>query len=364
MHVFFRNTKKYIITPLLISIIVASTFSIGYIAYKKNQTRKIIRIKTPNGVESLEKINIGGVDQWISIRGKDKNNPILLFLHGGPGFPEMPQFRHYNSGLESFFVIVNWDQRGAGKSFSKNISQGSMNIEQFVKDTLELAQELRDRFHKDKIYLLGHSWGSIIGLLSVQKKPESFHAYIGVGQVVTPSRGEQISYQYTLELARKLKNKKAIRELEEIGPPPFTPSEVGKQRYWLFKFGGVDANERDFNSYFFNIAKQFLFAPEYSLSDALKIVSGNSRSVALLWNEIQSINLAKDVTSLNVPVYFMVGKHDYNTPFELVDQYYKNINVPKKELIWFEQSAHSPLFEEPQKFNEVIIKRLISATNP
>lgn len=147
----------------------------------------------PGSIASLEKVYIGGVKQWILIRGRSVNNPVLLFLHGGPGSAEWPLVRDYNRSLEDHFIHVYWEQRGAGKSYSKNI--GNMHIDQFISDTRELLQYLQKRVNREKVFLIGHSWGSLLGILTAEKYPELFHAYIGVGQFVSAKEQEEISYQ-------------------------------------------------------------------------------------------------------------------------------------------------------------------------
>lgn len=173
----------------------------------------------PTGVVSLEKIKLGGIDQWISVRGKNTDNPIMLYLHGGPGTPVMPLFRHFQAPFEDHFIVVQWEQRGAGKSYSRKIPKETMTIEQFISDLHELIEILRKRFNKKKIYLMGHSWGSVFGTFTVQRYPELFYAYIGVGQANNTIETEKIMYQFVLDKALELNNRKAIRQLKKIGPP-------------------------------------------------------------------------------------------------------------------------------------------------
>jgi pimeloyl-ACP methyl ester carboxylesterase len=177
------------------------------------------RIKISSaGIASLEKIRLGGVEQWIQIRGNDRTKPILLFLHSGPGFPEMP-FSHVNAPLEKDFVVVQWDQRGSGKSYSPLIPESSMTIEQFVADTHELAQLLLRRFGRPKLYLVAHSWGSIVGALTVLNYPELFYGYVGISQAVDPPESERMMYRFALETATAQGDEKAVKELHRIGLP-------------------------------------------------------------------------------------------------------------------------------------------------
>ena len=181
-------------------------------AYEQRQIAKRIAITSPNGIASLEKVRLGGVDQWIQIRSHDRSKPIVLFLHSGPGFPELP-FSHLNAALEKEFVIVQWDQRGAGKSYSSSVPESSMTIEQFIADTHELVQLLLQRFGRTKLILVAHSWGSIVGALTVARHSELFEAYVGISQAVNPPESERMTYRFALETAVKQGNEKAAAEI-------------------------------------------------------------------------------------------------------------------------------------------------------
>lgn len=311
----------------------------------------------PTSIASLEQIKLDGVKQWILIRSHNEDNPLLLFLHGGPGSAEMGFAHKYERKLEEHFIFVNWDQRGAGKSFNKKIPKESMNIEQFVSDAHELILDLMKRFKKEKIILMGHSWGSILGVLLVQRYPELFSAYVGIGQVTNLTDNEMISYQFTLHEAKKRGNKKAEKELLKLQPPYFSDiKQLNKQRKWLNKFGGALYNQTSI----LPLLKTILGAPEYTIRDIIRFVQGTVFTLETLWEEIiKEIDLPKDAKKFSMPVYFILGKHDYNTPFELAEEYFTKLQAPKKELIWFEKSAHSPNFEEPEKFDEVMIEKVL-----
>jgi len=329
---------------------------------------------------SLEKIKIGGMDQWIYIRTKNIDNPILFYLHGGPGSPVMHLFRKSQADLENHFIVVQWEQRGAGKSYSNKIPEESMNLNQFISDLHELILILLKRFKKKKLYLVGHSWGSIIGILTVKKFPDLFYAYVGISQPVNMIENEKISYRLILKMATKLKNKKAIKQLKKIGvpfeglkPPYKYPYKNGyNSRFilykWLLKFGGVTYSincTRDYRSYIqYYFKNQILFkfpfsSKEYTLLDKFKIALGGRFSMRLLTKEILSINLFNQIQNLEVPVYILMGKHDYNISPELAKNYFDILKAPKREFIWFEKSAHSPNFEEPEKFNRLLIERIL-----
>ena len=339
-------------------VFIASVFI--YAAHGSYRTSREIAIETPDGIQSLETVLLGGVEQSIYLRSLDASNPVLLFLHGGPGMSEMVPVRHYNRELEEHFVVVTWDQRGAGKSFSPDIPEETMTLGQIVEDTLELTRMLRERFNVDRIYLVGHSWGSIVGVHAADRYPDFYHAYVGVGQAVDFVEAEKISYQFTLDRARALGNEKAVRELQDIGSPPYPVENfaefIGVQRKWLFRFGGEVYGETNNLRYVAGILGMHLVAPEYSIGDTVNLVRGNQWSGHLLLDDLHATNLPDQVPTLDVPTYFFVGRHDYVTVFEKVESYYEVLGAPHSELVWFEESAHSPNFEEPDRFAREMLR--------
>ena len=311
-------------------------------------------------IASLEKVNLGGQEQWILIRGMDITKPIILFLHGGPGTSNMCLLRKYTGELEKHFIVVTWDQRGAGKSYQAINPHSSMTIDQFVLDTGELTQSLCDRFNQQKIFLVGHSWGSLIGIFSIQKYPSLYHAYIGIGQVVNMQENEKISYDWTLEQAIKAKDNQAVKTLTEIGKPPYTGDGQKKmmtQRRLLGKYGGELYGSS--KGAFPPILSSLICATEYTLFDKVNFFKGIFASNNLLWQELLTINLNKQVLSFEVPIYFALGRHDYEVPSVLSEQYFEIIEAPKKELIWFENSAHFANTEENEKFDDLLINHVL-----
>ncbi len=322
---------------------------------KTPQIKDSERNTPPNSISVLEKTKIGGIDQYILIRGYDTNSPILLFLHGGPGLPEIPLAFCTQKELEKHFIMVQWDQRGAGKSYSKRISNESLTIEQYLTDARELIEILKKRFNKEKIYLIGHSWGSILGILMIQRYPELFYAYIGMGQVVNTKEGEKLAYQYTLDAAKKKGNTKVVFKLEE-NPPPYW-NNFQMLRYfgkWLTKYGGAFYGKKSQ----WIMIKKFLKSPEYSLKDLVKMIKGLLNSIKIVWVQLQNINFLEQAPELQVPVFFFEGKHDYQVPFHLVVKYFESLKAPQKKLIWFENSAHCPNIQETDSYEQAIISEL------
>lgn len=316
-----------------------------------NVLAKTRKITGENSIVTMEKVMIGGVKQSIMIRGENRENPVLLMVHGGPGQSEIYLSHMLNGPLEKHFTIVNWDQRGAAKSYSMYVKPEHMTLAQLLADGEEVIRYVRNKLNKpqEKFYLHGHSFGTILGMLMAKKYPEYFHAYIGTAQVVGLLDNLITSYDWTIKRAKELGNQKAINELEQIGRPPFHHFSKGLWKYsvWLAKFGG-----KMYNSQGTEIFKGIFSAPEYSLLDKLKFFRGSLFSVKHLHQELLQTNLEEIVTSIDIPVYFFLGKHDYSAPYELAHAYFQLLEAPRKKLIWFEKSGHMPQFEESSKYIE------------
>ncbi len=317
-------------------------------------------VRAPRGVAVLEEVTLGGARQWVLIRGRDASHPLLLFLHGGPGMPAMP-FEHALRGLEERFTVVMWDQRGAGKSFHEGIPPDTMTIERFVSDAAELVRLLLDRFHQEKLYLVGHSWGSILGVRLAQAHPEWLYAYVGVGQVAVMTENERLSYEFTVRRAHETDNKRALDELAGVTPPyRGRLEELFTQRKWLETFGGVLYGKTSHDA----LIGAALGSSEYTLGDLLNIDRGYRFTIGCLWDQMLTVDLPRQAPRLEVPVYFFLGRHDYNTPFVLAQKYYETLQAPRKRLIWFERSAHVIILEEPRKFIASLVSPVLEETYP
>ena len=307
-------------------------------------------IQSPHSIASLESVRIGGVEQCILIRGNDTSLPVLLFLHGGPGMPAMYLAHAFQRELEREFVVVQWDRRAAGKSYREDIGS-TLTTEQLVADTIELTNVLRARFHQDKIFLVGHSWGTYLGMLVIARDPELYHAYVGIGQLARLSPIAGIQDEYIIQSAIRGGDLDAIKELEEKG--------ASVRETLLFKFGGELHNAKSFMP----LLLTGLAAPEYSLRDAHNIPKGVSLySRRFAYNSISG-ELMDVITRVKTPVYFFTGRYDYCDPYALTEQYFSTINAPDKHMVWFENSAHFPFYEEPAAFAEQM-RRVRDATIP
>jgi len=304
--------------------------------------------RSVGGIDTVERITLGGITQWISLRSTSCQNPLILFLHGGPGTAQISFSRRVQEGLHPYFVVVNWDQRGAGRSYSRSLRRQDMRIDRFVADAEELAETLLARFGQQQLFVVGHSWGSIVGAHLVAKRPDLIRAYVGIGQVVDMRRGEVLSYRFTLEEARRRNNRRAIRQLERIGPPPYAKlSDGGVQRRWLSRFHGAT-----YRGSLSGILLRNISLRDTRPLDVVRFVAGSIFSLSSLEAEQVEVNLFRDIPRLEVPVYFCAGRRDYTVPFELVVEYADALDAPRKQVVWFERSGHLPNFEEPQRFNE------------
>jgi pimeloyl-ACP methyl ester carboxylesterase len=347
-----RVVLKYILAPALALLVIAAISGLAYRAYRQHLVWQETHITTPNGVESLEKVTLGGVEQWILIRGLDRSNPVLLFLHGGPGGADIALARFTDKRLIKHFVMVHWDQRGAGKSYSSSIPSETMTLDQFVSDTRELAEILRQRFGVPRIYLVGHSWGSALGAITAARHPELFFAFVGVGQFVDDVETEEIAYQFTLDRATSEGNDEALRDLEEIGPPPYDGiGELLVQRKWLDAFGGV-AHRKLGNDWLLGAT-----SPDYSALDGWRVSRGQRFTIENMFDVFSQMNLFRLAPRIEVPVYFFLGRHDFNTPPEIVKRYYEKLDAPRgKQIIWFENSGHLSHREEPERYAEMLVR--------
>jgi proline iminopeptidase len=309
----------------------------------------------PGSVAEMQRVGLGGVQQSITIRGEDATAPILIWLHGGPGMDATGMWRRNNAALEEKFVVVYWTQRGTGRSYSDGIAPTSMTLDQFVSDLDELVDLLTARFGAKRVVLAGHSWGTNVGVAYARAHPEKVAAYIGVSQVVGAVEGERRSYEFALGEAQHRSNAKAISELEDIGPPPYDTDSMLLQRKWLGEFGGVWHTPRSLPQ----LMWESFGASEMTLLDGYHFWRGSEFSLSALEKDINAVNWLRDAPAFEVPVFFAAGRHDRNTDADLQHEYFEEITAPSKHFEWFENSAHSPPFEEPEAFNAFVIRDVL-----
>jgi pimeloyl-ACP methyl ester carboxylesterase len=332
----------------------------------RTPVQKIMRnaraITNPEGIEELRAVEIGGIRQWISVRGRDRRNPILLFIHGGPASTEMPVSWMYQSAWEDWFTVVQWDQRGAGKTYVANdpaVVEPTINAERMIADAEEMTAHLRAHYGKQKIFVLGHSWGSLMGLELARRHPEWLHAYVGMGQMIYGPDAERLGYDWALKRAREDRNDKAVKELEAITPYPradgtVTIEQILKQREWVIHYGGLTWGRPDFD-YAQDAAK---LSPDYTRKE-LDPEEGIGESLGKLLPAMMKFDM-RGVRRMGCPVFIFAGTYDYETPSQLAIDWLAALDAPQKGLVRFERSAHMMEVEEPGKF----LVHLVSDVRP
>jgi pimeloyl-ACP methyl ester carboxylesterase len=313
-----------------------------------------------HAIAALERVTLGGFPQTVLLRGRDRANPVLLFVHGGPGFAHLPIAPGYSALLEEHFVVAHWDQRGAGASCA-GADFESVTRERIVADALELAEQLAARFGGgERVFLLGHSWGSVVGALAVQQRPELFHAYVGLGQVVNGRRNEELSYRWVVEEAERREDEEALAELATVHPPYATTQELGVQRRWLAAYrGSLHAVERARAA-----LPAALFGREYTLATRLRFYGCFQRSLARLWDGLDSFDAITQIPRLEVPVFLLTGRHDWNTPYPLVEEWAARLVAPRVELVWFDDAGHVPTLEAPEELQRTLVEKLGPLARP
>jgi pimeloyl-ACP methyl ester carboxylesterase len=313
----------------------------------------------PNSIAVLEKVTLGGAEEWITIRGKDSHNPVLLFLAGGPGGSQLVIERNALAGLEDHFVVVNWEQPGAGKSFDA-VDRSKLTPDRYITDARELVLSLRQRFGKEKVYVLGESWGSALGIMVVQRYPELFHAFIGTGQMVAFLENDQICYDFALRLAQERADTKQVEKLKQQGPPPYYGNDVlWKSVTYLADLNNYMSKNPAIANSGFNTLRD-LAGSEYGLYDKVNFIRGLLDTFGVVYQQLWDVDFRKQATRLEVPVYFLIGRHDVNAPPKLTEEYFNLLSAPHKELIWFEHSGHAPWMNESVKFINVLLKILFT----
>lgn len=304
----------------------------------------------PGSIAEAFYLPLGGVDQWVMIRGENLDNPPLIHLHGGPGFSETRLLRHFNADLERRFTVVYWDQRGAGRSFSPTMPRSSMTIEQFISDLDDLVEHVCTRLRRDAVALSGHSWGSALGVLYTRRHPRKVRVYVGSGQIGDWSAADAASYAYTLAEAQRRNNRKAIDDLRAIGRPPYSVRSLWTERMWLQRLDG-QLNLRAL----WTIGRIALGGHESSIFDLPRQFRGFRFSIEAMWDEVSRLNLLAEAPELAVPVCFFLGRRDHFVPPETSMEYFEALTAPSKQLLWFDESGHQPFMDEPAKFNRAMV---------
>ncbi len=311
--------------------------------------------KPENGISELKSITLNGRKEWISIRGHNKNNPVLLFLAGGPGGSQMAAVRHDLPELEKHFIVVNWEQPGSGKSYNV-IKSNKLTKDTYIEDGYELTKYLCHTFHQEKIYLVGESWGSALGIFLIDKAPELYHGFIGTGQMVSFLDTEIIDYETAMKIAGEKGDTQTVSTLESNGKPPYYGNDVTwKSAAYLQYLGDTMAANPAIHNNGYHTFRD-IFSSEYGILDKINYLRGIVTTFNNVYPQLYGIDLRNDYRKVDVPVYFFLGKHDINAPLSLAEEYYRLLNAPEKELVWFEHSGHSPWINESKRFSEEVFR--------
>jgi len=304
-------------------------------------------------------VDINGVDQGMFIKGSGVDNPLLLFLHGGPGMPEFWMTQFHPIDIYDDFTVVWWEQRGAGLSFDPDIPPETMNAEQFIEDALEVTRYLLGRFDHDKVYLMAHSWGSYIGIQAAARAPKLYHAYIGVGQVTHQIESEMLAYEYAAARFTDTGDRRMLRRLE-AAPPSMTaplPSSYMSLRDKYMHKAGI-GTIRDMRSVITGLFLPSLRSSRYTLTEKVNLWRGKlfSRTDTFgLWDTMLMTDVRVEIPRVEVPVYLLHGRHDFTCAYPLARGYLNDLIAPVKGFYTFESSAHSPIFEEPERTMAVLV---------
>lgn len=341
------------------AVVAASTIALSQVWATTPLIRGSDGNPLPGSIAVLEEVELSGSRQWVTIRGQDRTNPVLLFLAGGPGGSELSSTRLHLGALEEHFVVVNWDQPGAGKSYGA-VDIDTLTPDRYRADAYALIEHLRARFETDKVYLMGESWGTILGIWLVRDYPDLFHAYVGSGQMVNTTENDQMGYELALRYLAEQGRTGRLETLRKNGPPPYTEGNLiftyaayldVLNRYMAPRAPGEGGNH--------DILIDAIFAPEYGLWDKVNWVRGLIEVFNAVYPQLADLDLTQQAAELRVPVYFFVGRHDVNAMTSLVERYYAELEAPHKEWVWFERSGHTPLYEEPGKWVAETVRRVL-----
>jgi pimeloyl-ACP methyl ester carboxylesterase len=299
------------------------------------------------------------------VTGKDKTKPFLLFLQGGPGMPEFAFSQNFLTILEDYFVVCWWEQRGSGLSFSTDIPQSTLTEEQLVSDTVAVTNYLRTRFGQDKIYLMAHSGGTFFGIQAAARAPELYHAYIGVAQITRELNSKKLDYKYMIEQFTAGGNSAMVAKLEKIPLPEMNvmPASYRALRDDAMHSLGIGTTH-NMTYVVSGIFVPIMLSRSYTLGEKINIWRGKwSAASTNMWNDILAADLTAKVPKLDIPVYFLSGIYDYTVSYAMAKDYFEKLQAPIKGFYTSQQSAHSPLFEEPEKMSQILQQNVLMGTN-
>ena len=309
-------------------------------------------VEGPDPISELRPVTVNGRTEWLSLRGRDRSKPVLLFLSGGPGGSQLVTARHCFADLERDYVVVTWEQPGAAKSYSA-ISPEDITLDTYLSDGAAVTDLLRSEFGQDRIYLMGESWGSALGLMMARDHPEHYRAFIGTGQMVDFLETDRIDYQTALDDARASGNQKLVGQLEKQGPPPYESGTALKTAAFLSPLNGLSARSGQLHSAVFS-TMDGVYGVEYGLLDKVRFFWGLLRVLDTFYADLYPIDLRQSAAEQQIPIHIFHGRYDYNAPAGLAEDYYARLSAPSKSLVYFEHSAHNPWQTENELFNDEV----------
>jgi pimeloyl-ACP methyl ester carboxylesterase len=324
------------------------------VSFLRARNAKQFAIPAPEGIDEAKYIAIGGIEQWVTIRGYNRNNPVLLFVHGGPGDVTNPWTFAMFAPWEKQFIVVQWDERGAGRTLRKTGPSvaSTITVERMVQDGIELSEYLRKHLDKDKIVIVCHSFGSILGIGMARARPDLFYAYVGTGQVADETRNYLVAYDALLKKARAIGNQQAIDELTRVGPPPYKSGEgYGVQRKWSNSFEGAD-------QFLSGTLGLTLVAPGNTVADINDSADGQVLSADRLVPQTASMGPNELGLEFSVPMFIFQGAEDFTTPTELARRYEESMKAPQKTFVALNGGGHFAVFMHSDLFLEELVRRV------
>ncbi|MGB7251813.1 MAG: alpha/beta fold hydrolase [Phormidesmis sp.] len=364
-----RKTSASLNHPILLAALAAGVIILAVLIAWPASTPAIIAGDGQPASESiarLEKVQIGGHDQWIMLRGHSTDNPVLLYLSGGPGQSDLSYSRVFFEDLTRDFVVVGWDQRGTGKSYAALDPTETLTLEQAIADTAELSDYLGDRFKEDKIYLLGESWGSLLGVLTVQKHPELYHAFIGSGQMVDVQESDRRIYQALLKDAQTAGDTSRLKQLQRYGEPPY-PDIPYANGFIMSQYPRLEKPYTPPQAYIergtaAGLGPWNLLGSEYSLVEKANVLRGLLDMFTVMYPQLQSIDFRQSVQQLAVPLYVLDGAAELPARRDLLLEWFDQVIAPRKEIFTFENAAHSVAFEQSEALAQIMLETVLPET--
>ena len=351
----------------LIVLIVATGFVVGWsqLSTATPPIRDARGNVVAGSIATIERVKLGGIDQVVLLRGRDVRNPVLLYLAGGPGGTQIAWNQQLNKPLEDRFVVAQWEQRGAGKSGGAVFADWEhMTPTQYTSDGLELVAWLRDRYGPEPIYLVAQSWGTMPGIWMINQRPEWFAGYVGIGQMVSPVETDTLGYEYVLAHARAEGRDELVATLESYGPPPYH-GVFNMTRYQRLIGAMNEYQAREIASDPYAQHPNLVGmtdSPEYGIADTVAAFVGGGITFARVYDQLDDVDLDSQVTSVDVPVWFVEGRHDLNSFPVLAERYLEVLQAPGKQLVWFEHSGHNPMHEDAARFNAFMVTEVLART--